>query len=187
MHCGGSPHHGARDTTSTRHGTSKKMLSSTALSLWPIPHGIARNRRNNYFAVEQQPQPPRRGTTGGGRSSSSTARGYYGRHIVERLAQRIVSSPRYSAKAASSPAEVRCARDRRRVSFVTLLRVVVPSLVAGVLAYLVFPALALALASSFRDPGVFTVLSQDSSQFVQNFLTVAGLLFSILVGQTCES
>lgn len=165
------------------------MSTSTALSLWPIPHGIARNRRNNYFAVEQQPQPPRHGTTGGGRSSS-TARGYYGRHIVERLSS-IVSSPRYSVKVVAStspsPAEVRCARDRRRVSFVTLLRVVVPSLVAGVLAYLVFPALALALASSFRDPGVFTVLSQDSSQFVQNFLTVAGLLFSILVGQTCES
>ena len=35
-----------------------------------------------------------------------------------------------------------------------------------------------------NDAGVFAVLSQDSSQFVQNFLTVAGLLFSILVGQT---
>lgn len=28
------------------------------------------------------------------------------------------------------------------------------------------------------------MLSQDSSQFVQNFLTVSGLLFSILIGQT---
>ncbi|KAI2505238.1 hypothetical protein MHU86_9234 [Fragilaria crotonensis] len=40
------------------------------------------------------------------------------------------------------------------------------------------------LASSMNSAGVFQVLSQDSSQFVQNFLTVAGLLFSILVGQT---
>jgi len=40
------------------------------------------------------------------------------------------------------------------------------------------------LCSFFTETGVFTVLSQDSSQFVQNFLTVAGLLFSILVGQT---
>eukprot|EP00555_Chaetoceros_dichaeta_P007151 CAMPEP_0198261062 /NCGR_PEP_ID=MMETSP1447-20131203/9859_1 /TAXON_ID=420782 /ORGANISM="Chaetoceros dichaeta, Strain CCMP1751" /LENGTH=323 /DNA_ID=CAMNT_0043948863 /DNA_START=460 /DNA_END=1431 /DNA_ORIENTATION=+ len=35
-----------------------------------------------------------------------------------------------------------------------------------------------------NDAGVFAVLSQDSSQFVQNFLTVSGLLFSILIGQT---
>jgi hypothetical protein len=42
----------------------------------------------------------------------------------------------------------------------------------------------LGLASLFNDAGVFAVLSQDASQFVQNFLTVAGLLFSILVGQT---
>jgi len=35
-----------------------------------------------------------------------------------------------------------------------------------------------------NDAGVFQVLSQDSSQFVQNFLSVAGLLFSILAGQT---
>ena len=40
------------------------------------------------------------------------------------------------------------------------------------------------LATLMNDAGVFAVLSQDSSQFVQNFLTVSGLLFSILVGQT---
>jgi hypothetical protein len=70
------------------------------------------------------------------------------------------------------------------MSVVTLIRVVVPALLAGLLAYLVFPALALWLCTMFNDAGVFAVLSQDSSQFVQNFLTVAGLLFSILVGQT---
>ncbi|KAI2489866.1 hypothetical protein MHU86_24721 [Fragilaria crotonensis] len=46
------------------------------------------------------------------------------------------------------------------------------------------PGIAMLLASSMNSAGVFQVLSQDSSQFVQNFLTVAGLLFSILVGQT---
>lgn len=87
----------------------------------------------------------------------------------------------------ASPALVRSEADRRRVQFATLLRVCVPSFLSGVAAYLVFPAAALTLAGSMHDPGVFSVLSQDSSQFVQNFLTVAGLLFSILVGQTCES
>ena len=67
---------------------------------------------------------------------------------------------------------------------VTLIRVGIPSILAGVVAYLAFPALALGIASLVNDAGAFAVLSQDSSQFVQNFLTVASLLFSILVGQT---
>lgn len=87
----------------------------------------------------------------------------------------------------ASPAEVRSEEDRKRVQLLTLVRVGIPSILAGFVAYLLFPAAALTLASSMHDAGVFSVLSQDSSQFVQNFLTVAGLLFSILVGQTCES
>ena len=86
----------------------------------------------------------------------------------------------------SSPAAVRSAKDRQRVQLVTLLRVGIPSILSGIAAYFVFPVAALTLAGAMHAPGVFTVLSQDSSQFVQNFLTVAGLLFSILVGQTCE-
>ena len=66
----------------------------------------------------------------------------------------------------------------------TLLRIGIPSALAGILATMLFPFMALTLASVMNDGGVFAVLSQDSSQFVQNFLTVAGLLFSILVGQT---
>jgi hypothetical protein len=42
------------------------------------------------------------------------------------------------------------------------------------------------LASSVSSSGALTVLSTDSSQFVQNFLSVSSLLFSILVGQTCK-
>ena len=68
----------------------------------------------------------------------------------------------------------------------TLLRVGIPSILAGVLAYLVFPYLAMTLASSVTSAGALTVLSTDSSQFVQNFLSVSSLLFSILVGQTCK-
>jgi hypothetical protein len=76
------------------------------------------------------------------------------------------------------------AHSKLGMSLLTLIRVIVPSVLAGIVAYLMFPVLALWLCSVFNDAGVFAVLSQDSSQFVQNFLTVAGLLFSILVGQT---
>jgi len=51
---------------------------------------------------------------------------------------------------------------------------------------MIFPSVALKIASGVNDAGAFAVLSQDASQFVQNYLTVAGLLFSILVGQTCK-
>lgn len=70
------------------------------------------------------------------------------------------------------------------VQLVTFLRVGVPAMVAGIVSTLAFPALSMCLVSQLSSAGVFQVLSQDSSQFVQNFLTVAGLLFSILVGQT---
>ena len=74
--------------------------------------------------------------------------------------------------------------ERRAMQIYTLLRVTIPSVLAGVASTLLFPALSMGLATMMNDAGVFTVLSTDSSQFVQNFLTVAGLLFSILVGQT---
>ena len=74
--------------------------------------------------------------------------------------------------------------DRRRVNLITLSRVAIPSIFAGIIASLLFPGLSIGLATTLNDTGVFAVLSQDSSQFVQNFLTVSGLLFSILVGQT---
>lgn len=66
----------------------------------------------------------------------------------------------------------------------TLVRVGIPSIAAGAIAFLTFPAVSLFLAGLWNDAGVFTVLSQDLSQFVQNFLSIASLLFSILVGQT---
>ena len=59
------------------------------------------------------------------------------------------------------------------VQLVTLVRVGIPSIFAGIIATLVFPAISLGLAATFNDAGVFAVLSQDSSQFVQNFLTVS--------------
>ena len=75
-------------------------------------------------------------------------------------------------------------QGRLKLGILTTLRVFVPAVLAGVLAFLAFPSLSLWLCSLFQDQGVFAVLSQDSSQFVQNFLSVSSLLFSILVGQT---
>lgn len=69
-------------------------------------------------------------------------------------------------------------------NLITLIRVGIPAVLGGIFATLIFPGLAMFLASIMNDAGVFAVLSQDSSQFVQNFLTVSGLLFSIIVGQT---
>jgi hypothetical protein len=60
------------------------------------------------------------------------------------------------------------------MQMLTLVRVGVPSLLAGIVAFLGFPAMG----------GVFAILSQDSSQFVQNFVSIASLLFSNLVVQT---
>lgn len=74
--------------------------------------------------------------------------------------------------------------DRAKFQVITLIRVGLPSIISGIAATFAFPFLALFLASIVNDAGVFAVLSQDSSQFVQNFLTVSGLLFSILIGQT---
>ncbi len=75
-------------------------------------------------------------------------------------------------------------QDRVKLGMKTIVRVVAPSILAGVVAFFAFPSLSLWLCSLFQDQGVFAVLSQDSSQFVQNFLSVSSLLFSILVGQT---
>lgn len=81
--------------------------------------------------------------------------------------------------------QVRSSNSTRR-EWKTLLRVGIPSILAGLCAYLVFPYLAMTLAASVQSAGALTVLSTDSSQFVQNFLSVSSLLFSILVGQTCK-
>lgn len=66
----------------------------------------------------------------------------------------------------------------------TLFRIIVPSAIASITAFLLFPALALYLSYLINDSATFAVLAVDSSQFIQNFLTVTSLTFSILVGQT---
>lgn len=59
----------------------------------------------------------------------------------------------------------------------------VPSLAVGVISFLAFPAICRGMRSVF---GVVTlgVLSGDQGQFIQNFLAVIGILFSLLIGNT---
>ena len=71
-----------------------------------------------------------------------------------------------------------------QVQLETLTRIIVPSALASFVAFLIFPPISLGLSYLINDSATFAVLSVDSSQFIQNFLTVTGLTFSILVGQT---
>lgn len=67
---------------------------------------------------------------------------------------------------------------------VTILRVGIPSLFLSASANIAYPYVSIALANLINDSGVFAVVAQDASQYIQNVLTTSGLVFSILVGQT---
>jgi hypothetical protein len=73
---------------------------------------------------------------------------------------------------------------RRYTNTVSLLRVGMPSLLLAVSAKLSYQPVAVGLADAIHDSGVFSVVAQDASQYIQNVLTTSGLMFSILVGQT---
>lgn len=64
------------------------------------------------------------------------------------------------------------------VQYVSLLRVGIPSAAAAVTAMTIYPTAALSLAALLNDSGVFAVVSQDASQYIQNILTTSGLVFS---------
>ena len=76
----------------------------------------------------------------------------------------------------------------------TIVRVILPSILIGVVGTSVYPSMVEWLvglpSSTYDDNGilyndqVLTVLSNDLSQYVQNILTTCALLFGILVGQT---
>lgn len=65
----------------------------------------------------------------------------------------------------------------------TIKRVVLPTILAAVLSTLLFVPVTL-LIKSFLDLGELSILGNDTSQFMQNYLTVNGLLFSILAGNS---
>ena len=88
---------------------------------------------------------------------------------------------RRHATAITPPSDAdKLARDRLVKTSVVLL---VPSLAVGAISLVAFPALCRGMRSAF---GVATlaVLSGDQGQFIQNFLSVIGILFSLLIGNT---
>ena len=68
--------------------------------------------------------------------------------------------------------------------FRTLFRVGFPSVVAGVAATLIFPALARLACTVTNSAQTFTILTPAATDYTGQFLSVIGLLYSLLVGQT---
>ena len=69
--------------------------------------------------------------------------------------------------------------------YISVLRVMIPSLGYATITKFIYPSIAMWVASLLQgEPGVFAVVSQDASQFIQNVCTTSGLAFSILIGQT---
>lgn len=65
----------------------------------------------------------------------------------------------------------------------TSVVLLVPAVAAGVGALLAFPAICAWMRGTF-GVATLTVLSGDQGQFIQNFLAVIGILFSLLIGNT---
>ena len=70
---------------------------------------------------------------------------------------------------------------RSKQAMSTLVRVALPTIAATTLGFLFFDDLSLTIRS-LLDVGTIRILMADEAQFIQNFLTVIGLLFSILAG-----
>ena len=86
-----------------------------------------------------------------------------------------------SKKDAAKRQLTRVIETRARVAQTTLSRVALPTLIGTGLAYVYFDNLSLFIRSTFED-GTIRVVAADEAQFVQNFLTSMGLLFTILAG-----
>ena len=77
-------------------------------------------------------------------------------------------------------------RTRTKQVLSTLVRVALPTIIATVLGLIYYDNLSL-LIRSLLDGRTLGVLMADEAQFVQNFLTVIGLLFSILAGNAYQA
>lgn len=65
----------------------------------------------------------------------------------------------------------------------TTALLVIPSLVVGALTFALFPTICRSMRG-FLGVATLSVLSGDQGQFIQNFLAVIGILFSLLIGNT---
>lgn len=75
-------------------------------------------------------------------------------------------------------------RVKRYYELITVFRIGLPAVAWSTGARLVYPYISMGLAYGINDSGVFAVVSQDASQYIQNILTTSGLVFSLLAGQT---
>ena len=75
----------------------------------------------------------------------------------------------------------RVVETRAKVAQTTLVRVALPTLLSTLLAYVYFDNLSLLIRSTLED-GTIRLVARDEAQFIQNFLTSMGLLFTILAG-----
>ena len=70
---------------------------------------------------------------------------------------------------------------RQKLAQTTLARVAVPTLLSTLVAYVYFDNLSLLIAADLEN-GTIRLVARDEAQFIQNFLTSMGLLFTILAG-----
>ena len=89
------------------------------------------------------------------------------RPLSPRVAARVQSQKRFAT--------------RTKQALSTLVRVALPTVIATIVGFLYFDNLSIAIRSTL-DLGTIRILQADDAQFIQNFLTVIGLLFSILAG-----
>ena len=100
-----------------------------------------------------------------------------GRSPQPRLQAPYLSSKKEAAKRQLS----RVGEMRAKLAQTTLARVAVPTLLSTLLAYVYFDNLSLLIASDLEN-GTIRLVARDEAQFIQNFLTSMGLLFTILAG-----
>ena len=86
-----------------------------------------------------------------------------------------------SRKEAASRQLSRVVETRAKVAQTTLARVALPTLLSTLVAYVYFDNLSLLIRSTLED-GTIRLVARDEAQFIQNFLTSMGLLFTILAG-----
>lgn len=133
---------------------------------------VSQQRHADAFSSKLWAMDPLAAESESTSTATSTSTSAFSNNIWEKMAQTFV-------KMDQDPSQLEAF-----VQTVTLLRVGVPAIAAATVANLVYTPTAMALARLLDDSGVFAVVSQDSSQYIQNILTTSGLVFSILVGQT---
>lgn len=174
-----------RSRSSTRRSFAGSSSSSSDVHLATnnnkLPGDIHRQQpsriRNDNLVVSGSYYARRRGTSSSFLTSSTSLRATTGG----------INKP--SAPTGGEQQHAPLVHSTKYFQIKTLLRITLPSIVTGIGAFFAFPYASLFLvdlmsSSPGNAVGALTVLSQDSSQFVQNFLNVASVLFSILVGQT---